>query len=109
MAAFDNVVEEDHDRMARLEFENQQFRDQSNNRNQQFNGMAQQNQELANEANLWRDRANRQGPFPPPPPPPPPRLDLLLPQPQTFSGDPSELRSFKLRLLGPLPIIPLSA
>ena len=104
MAAFDNVVEQDHDRMARLEFENQQFRDQSNNRNQQFNDMAQQNQELANEANLWRDRANRQGPFPPPPPyyppppPPPPRLDLLLPQPQTFSGDPSELRSFKLRL-----------
>ena len=37
-------------------------------------------------------------PPPPPPPPPPFRPNLNLPQPPNFSGTPSELPTFKLKL-----------
>ena len=47
---------------------------------------------------MWRDHANRQPPPPPYHPPPPPRPNLNLPTPPPFSGLPSDLRPFKLRV-----------
>ena len=67
----------------------------------------QSNQQLANDMNLLRDQLQRQPParqvtpplLPPQPPLlPPPSLDLKLPAPTPFFGDPSELRSFQLQL-----------
>ena len=83
MAAYDAGVDEAQRRMAELEAEIQALRGNQDAQHHQFQQIHQQNINLANEASLWRDHANRQ----PPPllitplPPLVPTLIFLLPLP----------------------------
>ena len=83
MAAFDTAVDEAQRRMAELEAENQALRGTQVQQHHQIQHINQQNINLANEASLWRDHANRQ----PPPllitplPPLVPTFIFLLPLP----------------------------
>ena len=62
--------------------------------------------DLIDEVHYLRNMAQQPIPPPPPPPPPPPlqpvpllnRPNLNLPQPPQFSGIPSELPTFKLKV-----------
>ena len=98
MAAYDAEVDEAQRRMAELESEIQALRGNQAQQHHHIQQINQQNMNLANEASLWRDQANRHAPPPPYHPPPPPRPNLNLPTPPSFSGIPSELRPFKLRV-----------
>ena len=110
MAEFDNVMEQD--RLAPILNElRPQMQQAFQNQNQMAQNQIIQNQQIGHDMIFLREQVNLQQVPPPyyPPPPPPhyplppppqplPPFDLKLPQPPFFSGTPSELRSFKLRL-----------
>ena len=84
MASFDaNVAQQERDRVARLESDKNSLRTQF--------------QQMANHVNYLTNQVQNQNPLPPPAPPPQ-RRNLNLPDPPKFSGNPSELQSFKVQL-----------
>ena len=85
MASFDaNVAQQERDRLARLDSDTNSIRSLM--------------QQMGDQLNYLTNQVQNQIPQPPPQAPPPPRRDLNLPHPPKFSGNPSELQSFKAQL-----------
>ena len=79
--SFDISAQQERDRVARLESDNNSIRSLMQQMGDQLNYLTNQVQNNP----------------PPQQPPPPPRRNLNLPDPPKFSGNPSELQSFKVQ------------
>ena len=60
MAAFDTAMDAAQRRMAELKLENQQFREYQSQQDKKFHDMEENNNQLVDEANSWREQANHQ-------------------------------------------------